>query len=221
MQASAVWFFNPLAWQFLFVLGVVLAHLSASGRLDALFARTRLVRAITWAAAVYALFSLLSVAPWRQIPAFANTLLIDPAWLPVADKTNLSPLRLVDALAKAWLAAVLIPRTGAWLTAAPVRAFATMGRQSLPIFVLGLILSVIGSVIVREAGFDLMAQTAVVAGGIAVMITFAALLQWQATLQRAARQQPARQQQPRAEAAAAPEGGRESTPAQNLANSTR
>jgi hypothetical protein len=53
------------------------------------------------------------------------------------------------------------------------------------------------------------------------MITFAALLQWQATLQRAARQQPARQQQPRAEVAAAPEGGRESTPARNLANSTR
>ncbi len=38
MQASRVWFFNPLTWQFIFVLGVVVAHLSARGALDGLFA---------------------------------------------------------------------------------------------------------------------------------------------------------------------------------------
>ncbi len=105
MQASRVWFFNPLTWQFIFVLGVVVAHLSARGALDGLFARRRLVLGLTIAAAAYAFVSFLSVAPWRQIPALANLVLIDPADLPVADKTLLTPLRLVDALAKAWLLA--------------------------------------------------------------------------------------------------------------------
>lgn len=179
MQASRVWFFNPFAWQFIFVLGVVLAHLSARGALDSLFARPALVRGLTAAAAAYAAFSLLSVAPWRQIPAFANLILIDPADLPVADKTNLSPLRLVDALAKAWLLAVLIPRGAAWLERGPARLLAFAGRQSLPVFVLGLVLSVISGVIIRENGFAWSVQTLVVAGGIGLLIAFGALLDWQ------------------------------------------
>ncbi len=77
---------------------------------------------LTIAAAAYAFVSFLSVAPWRQIPALANLVLIDPADLPVADKTLLTPLRLVDALAKAWLLAVLIPRAAGWLSSGP-RAF--------------------------------------------------------------------------------------------------
>jgi hypothetical protein len=223
MQASAVWFFNPLAWQFLFVVGVVMAHLSATQRLEALFARKRLVLAITWAAALYAFVSLLSVAPWRQIPPLANTLLIDPAWLPVADKTNLSPLRLVDAFAKAWLLAVLIPRAASWLSSPPARAFGMMGRQSLPVFVLGLILSVVASVIVREAGFDKLVQTAVVVGGIGLMAAFAALLEWQAQSQRAARapRDLGAQPQPARETTARETTARESTPASNLANSSQ
>ncbi len=218
MQSSAVWFFNPLAWQFLFVLGVTMAHLSSTGRLDRLFARTGLVRTVTWAAAIYAAFSFVSVAPWRQIPALANTLLIDPAWLPVADKTNLSPLRLVDALAKAWLAAILIPRTGPWLSAAPIRALSMMGRQSLPVFVLGTLLSTIGMVILRETGFDLLVQTAVVAGGIGVLVMFAWFLHWQSATQRAARAQADRPQSARGNPVAAPNARHESTPAEKLAN---
>jgi hypothetical protein len=184
IQASRVWFFNPLAWQFIFVAGVVLSHLMATGKLDALFRARRLVAAITIMAAAYAMVSLISVAPWRQIPHFANLLLIDPSDLPVADKTNLTVLRLVDALAKAWLIAVLVPRDAAWLSAAPARLLAVAGRQSLPVFVLGLVLSTVSGVIVREAGFLLWVQSAVVIVGIVLMIGFGALLDWHA---RAAR----------------------------------
>lgn len=179
MQASRVWFFNPFAWQFIFVLGVVIAHLSAAGKLEWLWARHRLVASITAAAGAYALFSMFSVAPWRQMPAFANLILIDPADLPVADKTNLSALRLVDALAKAWLLAVLIPRSAAWLESAPARLLANAGRQSLPVFVLGLVLSTIGSIVVREGGFTYGVQTAVVVSGVAILLAFGALLDWQ------------------------------------------
>jgi hypothetical protein len=184
IQASRVWFFNPLAWQFIFVGGVVLAHLAATGRLETLFRLRGVVVFITTLASAYVLFSLLSVAPWRQIPALANLSLIDPADLPVADKTNLTVLRLVDGLAKAWLLAVLIPRAAAWLHALPARMLAVMGRQSLPVFVLGLVLSTVCGVILRETGFVLAVQIAVLVGGSAILIGFAALLDWQARMGR-------------------------------------
>ncbi len=180
IQASRVWFFNPLAWQFIFVAGVVIAHLTADGRTEALFRMKRLVLAVTVLSAAYVVFSLVSVAPWRQFPALANFRLIDPSDLPIADKTNLSPLRLLDGFAKAWLIAVLVPRAAAWLGSAPARLVAVAGRQSLPVFVLGLVLSTTAGVIVREAGFMLLVQVAVVAAGAALMIGFAALLDWQA-----------------------------------------
>ncbi len=184
IQASRVWFFNPLAWQFIFVAGVVLAHLSATGRLDGLFRRRRLVASITLLAAAYAMFSLVSVAPWRQIPDLANLRLIDPADLPVADKTNISPLRLLDGLAKVWLIAVLIPRDAMWLAAWPLRMMAVAGRQSLPVFVMGLVLSTVAGVIVRETGFDLWIQAAVAMFGMGLMIGFAVLLDWQVRMSK-------------------------------------
>lgn len=191
MQASRVWFFNPFAWQFIFVLGVVVAHLSLTGKLDWVATRRRLVSAITIACLIYVGFSLISVAPWRQIPAFANLILVDPADLPVSDKTNLTALRLLDALAKAWLLAVLIPRSARWLTSVPATLIAYAGRQSLPVFVLGLVLSTIGGVIVRETGFHLAVQSLVVLSGIVILLGFGALLDWQGRSGKADARQPA------------------------------
>jgi hypothetical protein len=180
MQASRAWFFNPFAWQFLFVCGIVAAHLSREGTWPAVFARRRLVGGLTALAFGYVLFTFAVAAPWRQIPSLANIELIDAALLPVADKTNLAPLRLLDALAKAWLVAVLVSPSARWLSALPGRALALAGRHSLPVFVLGLILSMAGWVIVREAGFEMAVQAAVVFGGFALLLGFAAFLEWQA-----------------------------------------
>jgi hypothetical protein len=191
MQASRVWYFNPFAWQFLFICGLVAAHLSREGVWAEVFARKRIVAGITALAGTYVLFTFAVAAPWRQIPSLANIELIDAALLPVADKTNLAPLRLVDALAKAWLVAVLISPRAGWLSAAPGRALALAGRHSLPVFVLGLILSMCGWVIVREAGFDMAVQAAVVLGGFALLLAFAAFLEWQAQALRRPAPKPA------------------------------
>ncbi|MCX7325464.1 MAG: OpgC domain-containing protein [Hyphomicrobiales bacterium] len=91
-------------------------------------------------------------------------------------------LRLVDGLAKAWLLAVLIPRAAGWLDAMPARMLAVMGRQSLPVFVLGLVLSTVCGVILRETGFVLAIQIGVLIGGSAILICFAVLLDWQARM---------------------------------------
>jgi hypothetical protein len=171
MQASRVWYFNPFAWQILFVIGVTIAHLRSTGRL-AIPAR----QVITGLAGTIVLLSFLATGPWRQIPQLANFVLLPDAWLPIADKTNLSPIRLVDALAKAWLIGALFTTS---LPGPIGRALAVGGRHSLPVFVLGLVLSVIGAVIIKETGFDLLIQVAVIGGGIALMLVFALLLDWQ------------------------------------------
>jgi hypothetical protein len=145
-------------------------------------------------------FTLLAAAPWRQLPAFANLQVFDPAYLPIADKTNLTPLRLLDALAKFWLLAVLIDRGAAWLASRPSRLLVLAGRHSLPVFVLGLVLSTISAVIIRETGYVMAVQVLVVVAGSALMVGFAAMLDWQA---RFLKQDTARRGEGRAEALAA------------------
>jgi hypothetical protein len=180
INASSVWFFNPFAWQILFVTGIVVSHLGATGRLDALFARRGLVRAITALALVYVIFTFLAAGPWRQIASLANVEVLDIALLPLVDKTNLTPLRLLDAFAKFWLLAVLIKRSAPWLASLPARVLILAGRHSLPVFVLGLVLSTIATVITKETAYVLWVQALVVLAGTALMIGFAGLLDWQA-----------------------------------------
>jgi hypothetical protein len=180
INASSVWFFNPFAWQVLFVAGIVVSHLGATGRLDVLFARRWLVRAITGLALAYVGFTFLAAGPWRQIGSLANVEMLDVALLPLVDKTNLTPLRLLDAFAKFWLLAVLISRTAPWLASLPARLLILAGRHSLPVFVLGLVLSTVATVITKETGYVLWVQALVVFAGTVVMIGFAGLLDWQA-----------------------------------------
>jgi len=54
------------------------------------------------------------------------------------------------------------------------------GRNSLPVFVLSLVLSTGATVLVKETGYVLWVQFAIVLAGAAVMIGFASLLDWQA-----------------------------------------
>ena len=49
---------------------------------------------------------------------------------------------------------------------------------------MGLVLSTVAGVIIRETGFDLMIQSAVVLVGMALMIGFAILLDWQVRMSK-------------------------------------
>ena len=58
--------------------------------------------------------------------------------------------------------------------------FSSRAPMSLPVFVLGLVLSTVATVITKETGYVLWVQAMVVLAGTAVMIAFAGLLDWQA-----------------------------------------
>ena len=64
-----VWYFNPLAWQFLFVSGAVLAHLNAQGRDFTPSAAARLpVAAVVFVAALVVRISWTLHTLWEPVP---------------------------------------------------------------------------------------------------------------------------------------------------------
>ena len=166
------WFLNPFAWGLLFVLGATTAELTIRdvwSRLPRL-----LVAAITAAAATYVVMAFLQAAPWQASALFRD-------WTAVAlpiepNKTLLSWHRLLDILAKAWLVAVLVPRGAEFMTTALGGAISRAGRRSLPVFVAGTFLSVVGSVILHETGGAIGWQVVVNLGGIALLLAYAWLL---------------------------------------------
>jgi hypothetical protein len=177
--AGHVWFFNPLAWQFLFVSGAVLAQLAAEGQ-----DFSRLLR-ITYPAAV-AIFAI-SVAVrlswtvhdlWPSLPA----LLLKELW-PV-DKNNLSPIRLVPFFALVALVAIHVPRDARFLASRLARPLVVCGQQSLEIFCLGILLSALGHFVLVEYSAGVPIQLAISAAGIATMMLTAAMINWYKTTDR-------------------------------------
>jgi hypothetical protein len=174
------WLFNPLAWQFLFVIGAACGYARYDPRplmpprLDRLVVPAAVIVAVT--VAIKLSWIVHNLAP--GVPA----LLLERLW-PI-DKSNLAPIRLVHFLA---LAIVVIRFVAAdarflrWRVMAPI---VRCGQYSLQIFCLGILLSVIGQLILAEWDDSLTAQLAVNAAGVALMIGAATLLSWYRTIDR-------------------------------------
>jgi len=181
LPESRAWFFNPMAWQLLFVIGLTLAHLQATGRW-----RPPAPRLVTMLATAYLLFAFVATAPWTDIPALANAGLLPSGFLPPISKTNLSLLRLANVLAQAWIAWVFLSRASPILRTAFGRALRLAGRNSLDVFALGIVLSTAGSVIMKATLYHVAVQILCVLGGIAAMIAYAAFAEWRKPVQRPA-----------------------------------
>ncbi len=160
------WFLSPFAWILLFVAGATVARLT----LDGFWARLprSAVALVTLAAAGYSVFSFLYAEPWRIFPLLesisAISLVIEP------DKALLSWHRLVDLLAKAWLVAIVIPSNARFLSTGLGAAVSRAGRHSLPIFVTGTFLALVGSIILFEGAGEPFWQVTVTGTGVAIML---------------------------------------------------
>jgi hypothetical protein len=172
---SHVWFFNPLAWQFLFVVGAVLAYPHGAG--INWIPKGQLLT--TSATAVTALAAVTNVSwlvhfNYSEVPGILLNLLGPYA----GDKTNLGPLRLLSFLALALTtvrfmrptSGLLRGRASAWLIAC--------GQNSLHVFCLGILLSVIAHFVLVIFDGGVPFQLAVDLAGCALMIGLAQLLSW-------------------------------------------
>lgn len=166
------WFFNPFAWQVVFTLGVVI------GRAAQLGISVPALRRLDVLALAVLIFA------WLAKTASGNPLglAILNDWFDSvqlgSDKTNLSWAHLAHVLAVAWLAIRWLPKGATLATFKAGRVLAGMGRHSLEVFWVGILLSIIGQIVLTEASFDFWAQLFVCLGGITVLSALGVFLSW-------------------------------------------
>jgi len=161
------WVFNPLAWQLLFSAGAVSAAVMSTGKMP------RWSGWLLWSAVAYVVFALLVAAPWTRLPGLGEARLLPTDFRPAISKQNLSLWRFANIAALAYLAAVLIPPRASWLTCRWTSWIVNCGRHSLPIFCLGIVLSMTAFVVVVETGAGLATQILVNVVGLAILGTTA------------------------------------------------
>lgn len=162
------WFFNPFAWQFLFVIGAVLGHPAGQGKLAFLDSKWLLNAAIvvTIPIAVIQLSDTLSLYLWWVHSLRPNTVLLD--------KTALGPLRLVSFFALALLARRYLPVSGVLSANRWCLPIVKCGRFSLPVFSFGALLSSVTAVTMVLTGGNVVFQSAAVLVGVALQLAFGA-----------------------------------------------
>jgi hypothetical protein len=166
------WFFNPIAWQAVFVLGFVLAK---GERGPGAFAR-RNIRWIRIAAVPVVIAGALIIwNGWWPDPVKVP----QPTLLFIQSKTYITPMRLIQFLALIALFSAAYP---AILRLVPglVAFFSMLGRNSLEVFCVGSLLSLLGQIVRFIYQGGIVIDTVVVAIGIALLALTAWLTEWRA-----------------------------------------
>ena len=129
------WYFNPLAWQLLFVSGLVLGIFRLRGQVVAYHP------VAFWLAVAFLLFSAIWVV-FNMGGTLSHGVL--PHWLDTLRKSNLAPLRFLHVMALGYV--LVHSRAWTWLTAisAADPLLTGLGRNSLPVFVTGSFASMVG-----------------------------------------------------------------------------
>lgn len=170
---NGVWFFNPFAWQLLFVFGAWCA-VGGARKLGGLL-RSPILLAVAVAYLVFAFFITLT---WhiesldRFVPGWLA------AWMYPIDKTNLDVLRFAHFLALAAITVRFIPIHWSGLKSPFLQPAIRCGQHSLEIFCLGVFLAFAGQFIIAESSGGPLLQTAISVLGIFIMIATASLISW-------------------------------------------
>jgi hypothetical protein len=161
------WFFNPFAWQFIFVLGAMLARVMTlrEGNLP----RLPWLVALCW---LLLAASFVEAFPWQDwgIPNLA------PLAMAPLDKTSLAPPRLLHALA---LVYVVLTWQGlrSLLRVTAVSWIECLGRHSLEVFSLATILALFGQFVFSSYGGGWLTQLLVNVVGLTAMLALARALE--------------------------------------------
>jgi hypothetical protein len=178
------WFFNPLAWQLVFVLGFVLAREDGAGG----FVRRHIVP-LRWLSVPVVAVSAYIV--WQRMWP-DPTLMPQPRLLFIVDKTYITPLRLIQFLAVVALFSATYPYIKRWALRL-VEFGSLLGRNSLIVFCVGSLLSLAGQITRFVYRGDIVVDTVVVVLGVAIMAFAAWLPEWRehVRLKRSAQPSPA------------------------------
>lgn len=163
------WFFNPLCWQAVFVLGFVLSRARGPGGWVA--ANISWLRLIAWPIVVAA-----ALVSWNE--AWPDpTKVPDPKLLFIPGKTFATPVRLVQFLALVAAFSVVYPYIARALPLL-VNFFSMLGRNSLEVFCVGSLLSLAGQIVRFLLKGSLMVDTGLVVIGIIILGAVAWMAEW-------------------------------------------
>ena len=162
------WYFNPFAWQLMFVFAAWCGIGGAAKIWFIVQSRIALIVALAWIA-----FAFLIVMTWH-IP-FLDAMV--PKWMIKAiypiDKTDLDMLRFTHFLAVALLVARYFPRKSEILSSRWLYPMVLCGQHSLPLFCFGVFLSFGAHWVLVQYSHSVAAQLLVSFGGIGIMIALA------------------------------------------------
>jgi hypothetical protein len=167
---AGTWFFNPLAWQIIFVLGFALADAKES---IGAFARRHIVALRAVGLPIVILGVLMARYGWWPDP----TTVPSPKLFFLADKTFNTPMRVIQFLSlvavfsAAWpyIVRASKPPVVGWLMGEVIALFTLLGRNSLYVFCIGSLLSLIAQVVRLYYRGTVGSDTLVVSLGIVVM----------------------------------------------------
>jgi hypothetical protein len=164
------WFFNPLAWQLIFMIGVTSPYI--------LKARDYW-RGWDWLAILFSLFSLFESHAKHLNGHVPAALLIHFE----VDKPAVHPFRLLSIVSLAWLAWRYIPPTANWLRSRWAGPLVLLGQHSLGVFASSILISVFGeAVLFTHPGF--ISQILVQGLGTVALVGVGALAAWNSNKNR-------------------------------------
>jgi hypothetical protein len=140
------WYFNPLTWQLLFMLGAIMAYAPGERPSRAVTISMDCLSAVVVAFGVFMQFVV-----WNHPEITAHLPGRVARVLLSVDKEGLHPFRLVSILAYVWLVSRLVPASARWLSARWAAPFVLCGQHSLPVFCSGIFLSFLGRLVMEEA----------------------------------------------------------------------
>ncbi|MEK9754568.1 MAG: OpgC domain-containing protein [Rhodospirillaceae bacterium] len=170
-----VWFFNPFAWQALFLFG---AYFGARGAIP----QGRPPEDQRWIFPLAALVAFVCFALKIEWTVSNHFEIMTPLFLkqigPYLSKTDMSPVRYVNVVALAVVVACVMAPQSKWFKLRVAWPFLVCGRHSLEIFCLGILLSVLAHFGLTEFLGNAPLMVAVSIGGIVLMVGVAALIDW-------------------------------------------
>ncbi len=170
---EGVWFFNPLAWQLIYVLGFLLAGGDGLGA----FAR-RFHKMLRWLALPIVLLGMIAAQTNFSPDPIAVP---DPKLFFLFDKSFLSPARLIHSLALTALFAGSFKWISMWLPRIS-KFLNLLGRNSLNVFCAASLLSLIGQISRFEYGGLVATDAVIIIIGVLVMGMVAWISEWRERL---------------------------------------
>jgi hypothetical protein len=164
------WFFNPLAWQLLFMIGAIMAY--APPTMPRLRWPLDLLAVAVLTAGLIVIW-VIDIHPriLASMPAPVIRFVI------TEDKTGLHPFRLLSILSLAWLTVRVVPFHAGWLRSRLAAPLVLIGQNSLPVFCSGIFLGFLARLgLEADEGFAM--QVAVNVLGALAMVAVGGLAAW-------------------------------------------